>query len=201
MSGPVHETPLDHSYDGIQEYDNPTPGWWWMLFVVTVLFSIVYYTFFSFSPIAWTAADDYNAELSRRLRAQFSEIGTLEPDEATLLRYMHDEKWLLVGKSTFQANCARCHGAEASGGVGPNLTDEYFKNIHKLEDIAHVITNGANNGLMPPWKKLLHPNELVLTAAYVASLRGQNLAGRPAEGEQIPPWPTPPPPTSTQEGN
>ena len=41
MSGPIVPTPMDHCYDGIQEYDNPTPGWWWMLFWVTILFSVV----------------------------------------------------------------------------------------------------------------------------------------------------------------
>jgi cytochrome c oxidase cbb3-type subunit 3 len=35
-----NEPPLtDHSYDGIQEYDNPMPGWWVWLFVATVVYS------------------------------------------------------------------------------------------------------------------------------------------------------------------
>ena len=28
---------LDHSYDGIQEFDNPMPGWWKAIFVLTVM--------------------------------------------------------------------------------------------------------------------------------------------------------------------
>lgn len=31
-----------HSYDGIEEYDNPLPKWWFMLFVATFIFSIGY---------------------------------------------------------------------------------------------------------------------------------------------------------------
>ena len=42
---------------------------------------------------------------------------------------------------------------------------------------------------MPAWKTRLHPNEVVLMAAYVAGLRGKNLKGRPPEGEKIDPWP------------
>ena len=31
-----------HDYDGIQEYDNPTPSWWYLVFAATVVFSVCY---------------------------------------------------------------------------------------------------------------------------------------------------------------
>ena len=34
---------LDHSYDGIQEFDNPMPRWWVYLFWVTIVFSVLYW--------------------------------------------------------------------------------------------------------------------------------------------------------------
>ena len=40
---------LDHTYDGIQEYDNPMPRWWLLTFAGTVIFSIIYY--FNVGPI------------------------------------------------------------------------------------------------------------------------------------------------------
>ncbi len=190
MNRPATETVLDHCYDGIQEYDNPTPGWWWMIFWATVGFSVVYFTFFQFSPAAWTAAQEHDADVAANLRLQFGEIGDLAADEATLTRFLHDERWLLVGKNVYASRCVSCHGADGSGVVGPNLTDDHYKNVKKLEDVARVIANGAANNAMPSWKTQLHPNEIVLTAAYVASLRGQHLPGpRGAEGEVIPPWP------------
>ena len=33
---------LEHAYDGIQEYDNPMPGWWVIMFWVTIVFAIGY---------------------------------------------------------------------------------------------------------------------------------------------------------------
>ena len=36
------EETVGHSYDGIEEYDNPLPRWWFMLFVATVLFALGY---------------------------------------------------------------------------------------------------------------------------------------------------------------
>mgnify|MGYP000353584114 FL=1 len=29
-----------HSYDGIEEYDNPLPSWWYWNFVLTIVFAI-----------------------------------------------------------------------------------------------------------------------------------------------------------------
>lgn len=187
------ETVLDHSYDGIREYDNPTPGWWWLIFHGTVVFSVFYFVFFQFSPDAWTNAQEHDMAVARNLRLQFGEIGDLKPDEATLLKFMKDPKWLLVGKTVFAGRCVSCHGSNGSGLVGPNMTDDYYKNIKKITDIPTVISNGAANGAMPSWRNQLHPNEIVLTAAYIASLRGENLPStRPPEGEIIAPWPAAP---------
>src|SRR5690606_811529 len=36
------EETVGHSYDGIEEYDNPLPRWWFMLFVATVIFALGY---------------------------------------------------------------------------------------------------------------------------------------------------------------
>jgi cytochrome c oxidase cbb3-type subunit 3 len=154
------------------------------------VFSVAYFIFFQFSPASWTIEQSYQAAMAEDLRRQFAEIGELQPDAATLVKYMHDEKWRTVGESTFKAQCVSCHGAKAEGSIGPNLTDDFYKNIRVIEDIPKVVANGAANGAMPAWKTRLHPNEVVLVSAYVASLRGQNLPGpRPKEGEAIDPWP------------
>jgi hypothetical protein len=76
--------------------------------------------------------------------------------------------------------------------TGPNLTDENYLNVTKIEDIADVVTNGRKNGAMPAWKNELLPVEQVLVSAYVVSLRGKNLpsvGGRGKEGDIIAPWP------------
>ena len=90
----------------------------------------------------------------------------------------------------FQTHCASCHGKNGGGLVGVNLTDDHYKHVTTIEDIARVIENGAGGGAMPAWKnRLSHVNQVVLTAAYVASLRGTNVAGGKApEGTEIPPW-------------
>lgn len=190
---PDPEIPASHTYDGIQEYDNPTPLWWDLLFVGTILFAPVYIVWFH-SPLAGrTHAERYEGALAANMRLQFGELGTLTADEPTILKYMNDTKWQSVGKATFATHCVSCHGREGEGVSAPNLTDEHYLNVKQVTDIAGVIKNGAKAGAMPAWENRLHPNEVVLASAYVASLRGQNKSSaRPAEGNIIPPWPEAP---------
>ncbi len=183
----------DHSYDGIQEYDNPLPGWWTWLFVGTIAFCPVYWVYFHSGDPSRTVLAGYQQSVAANLKLQFAEIGELQPDRKTIVRYLDDPKWLVVGESTFQTHCTSCHGSHGEGKVGPNLTDDYWKNVKNIEDIAGVVKNGAANNAMPAWGNRLHPNEIVLVSAYVASLRGSaaGKGGKAPEGNQIPPWPKP----------
>ncbi len=187
---PQEELLTDHSYDGIQEYDNPLPGWWTWLFIGSFFFSIFYVVYFHMGATGRTIQDQYDQQAARIFELRFAEIGELKLDEATIVQYMNDPKWLSVGKVIYKTNCVSCHGPEGGGLVGPNLTDDHWKNVRKIEDIATVIQDGAANGAMPAWRnRLSHVNQIVLSAAYVASLRGNGATGKSPEGDLIPPWP------------
>jgi cytochrome c oxidase cbb3-type subunit 3 len=180
---------LDHEYDGIREYDNPTPGWWHAIFISSILFAFFYITFWHFSPLAWSVQESWEKDQVADYKRLFGAVGDLKPDESTILSMMVDQKMMGVAQSIFVGNCAVCHGKEASGINGVNLTDDYYKNVKKIEDIFTTITKGANLGAMPSWEQKLSKNERVIVAAYVATLRGKNIPGRAPEGEKIPPWP------------
>lgn len=181
-----------HEYDGIREYDNPTPGWWHAIFLLTIVFSLFYFTFWHTSPLAWSIQDAWQAEQTREFARIFGELGDLEGDQATILKMMGDERMLAVAQGIFLSNCAACHGRDGGGINGVNLTDDYYKNVRTLTDIYDVIDNGAANGAMPAWRNRLSQNERVILAAYVASLRGTKPAApRGAEGVPIPQWPQP----------
>lgn len=183
------QDPMEHEYDGIREYDNPMPGWWVWMFVFTIIFAVLYGIYYHSDVPGRDLITDYEMAVGEDLKARFAEMGDLKSDTASILQYAKKSDYVSAGMSIFKGNCVSCHGPNAEGLVGPNLTDDAWKNVKELSDIPRVIRDGANNGAMPAWKTRMHPNEVVLVAAYVATLRGKNLSGpRPPEGVVIPAW-------------
>ena len=190
---PEHGQLLDHEYDGIREYDNPTPSWWHAIFFACIFWGLFYFVFMHTSPIAPLPDRTWKAAQQGEFQRLFAGVGQFDNDQATILANMNDDKWMTLAASLFRGRCVSCHGGDGQGLVGPNMTDDKYKNIEKLEDFYGVISNGAAAGAMPAWKNQLNNNEIVLLSSYVASLRGRNLDGPGVDGEAtIPPWPEAP---------
>ncbi len=117
-----------HQYDGIQEYDNPMPGWWVWMFIGSFFFSIYYLVGMETGYIN-TYTDDLEENLTE-LEAVRANFAASQPaflvDEATLASYATYQAKIEAGAVHFTAQCAACHGAEGQGLIGPNLTDAYW---------------------------------------------------------------------------
>lgn len=183
----------DHQYDGIQEFDNPTPGWWFLIFALSVVWAGGYWIRYELNSTPPTLVGEWEDEVAEANKVLFAKLGDLKPNDATIMSLSENGDWMRVGESLFRANCVACHGRQGQGDVGPNLTDDAYKNIKVVADIPKVIREGANNQAMPAWRGRLSENEIVLVSSYVASLRGKNIPGRAPEGTPAAPWPKAPP--------
>ena len=191
MSEPQDHNVSIHVYDGIEEYDNPLPGWWTLLFQLSVVFAFCY-LFINLARPEWVETElEYQAAVEAENARQFKEIGNLEPDQATIMAFLNDpekQRFLSVGEAIFRTNCISCHGRKGEGGSGPNMTDESFLLVKTVTDIPQTVIKGSVSAGMPAWGNRLSTNEVVLVSAYVASLRGLDLPGKEAQGEAIPAW-------------
>ena len=179
----------DHAYDGIQEYDNPLPGWWTWLFILTIAFSVVYFMVSWMSGWQLSANFFYEKDVQEHMKVQYGELGKAQPDAQTILKLAGDERWNKAGAAIFAAQCALCHGSRGEGILAPNLTDDHYVNVTKIEDIVDVISRGRKDGAMPAFANRLQPAEILIVSGYVASLRGKNLpSARGVEGEKLAPW-------------
>ena len=65
-------------------------------------------------------------------------------------------------------HCTGCHGANLTGGMGPDLTDRAWLRGARPGEIFLVISNGTPNG-MPKWNDKLKPAEIWQLVTYIQS--------------------------------
>ncbi|HAA46658.1 MAG: cytochrome C oxidase cbb3-type, subunit III [Halomonas sp. 54_146] len=164
-----------HAADGIEEYDNPLPKWWFQLFVLTVVFALGYLVLYpglgNYAGIlGWSQEGQWEEEVAQA-EERFTPIFA-QYQEVPIPELAEDPEAMQVAERIYQNNCAVCHGSNAQGGYGfPNLTDDDWLYGGEPENILATLNNGRN-GLMPSWQQLGASNIENLTQ-YVLSLSEQ----------------------------
>ena len=186
-SPPEKDKLFEHTYDGIQEYDNPMPAWWVWLFVLTVVIAYPYIVRYHFGP-GKSPQEKWLAEQEAYSLQLLATYGELEADRETLLTYMDDATAMTGMSGLFRGRCAQCHVADGSGNVGPNLTDDRWINVKQITDIPEIIRTGLSAKGMPGWGDRLTETQIVLLSSYVAQLTRQPVEGKAPEGEPLVAW-------------
>ncbi len=169
------EETLGHNFDGIEEYDNPLPRWWFMLFMATIVFGVVYLILYpglgKFPGIlGWTQVNQYETEVERaeaRFAPIFARFADMPVEEVA-----QDQEALRIGQRLFATNCSVCHGSDARGSFGfPNLTDGDWIWGGSADQIRTTLVQGRQ-AAMPAWQQVLGDTGIRNTAAYVRHLSG-----------------------------
>jgi cytochrome c oxidase cbb3-type subunit III len=190
MAGPtndnIQDKLLNHTYDGIQEYDNPMPRWWLLTFAGTVIFSVIY--MFNIGPVGngKGRVADYEADMKAFAAAHPAPSGDLSPEQLNAI--LADRSLVEQGKTVYTTNCASCHRADGGGLIGPSLADNAWIHGGTPADIYKTVVNGVLEKGMPNWGKLLKPTQLQAVVAYVVALQGTNPANpKPPQGTAVTP--------------
>lgn len=85
-----------------------------------------------------------------------------------------DPAQLIDGEKTFKTICSQCHGKLGEGGVGPNLTDDYWLHGAAISDVVRSAKYGYPSKGMVPWQGTLKEAEIINVASYILTLRGTN---------------------------
>jgi cytochrome c oxidase cbb3-type subunit 3 len=169
-----------HNYDGIRELNNVTPPWFITAFIFSILFGIGYLYVYYVAKSAPLQIEEFNMAMKKAEdeKAQYLAIQGNNVDETTVT--MLGAADIASGRSTFQAKCTVCHGAAGGsmpGGVGPNLTDEYWIHGGAISSIFKTIKYGWPEKGMISWKDQLSPMQMAQLASYIKSLRGSKPTG------------------------
>jgi cytochrome c oxidase cbb3-type subunit III len=174
-----------HEFDGIRELDNDLPPWWVWGFYLTIIFAVVYLWRYHVTQTAPLQEQELQISLVRaeeQIRAYRATAANLI-DESNV-EYNTDPAWLERGAQVYAQNCVACHGANGEGGVGPNMTDDYFIHGGDIQTIFRIVKNGVLEKGMTPWKDLLSPSQMAQVASYIKSMQGINIPnGKAPQGE------------------
>lgn len=164
-----------HVADGIEEYDNPLPRWWFMMFVGTLVFGIGYLILYpglgNFKGVlGWTSDNQWEAEMVHAdefYAPIFDEYAKISIEDLA-----QDGDAMKVANRIYQNNCAICHGSNATGGYQfPDLTNNSWLYGGEPEEIRETIIKGRN-GFMASWSAMLGEEGTDNMAHYVLSLSG-----------------------------
>jgi cytochrome c oxidase cbb3-type subunit 3 len=184
-----------HELDGIKEYDNAMPGWLMAIWWGSLLFSAVYLMYYALSFGEGSMEAEYRGESQQAVAEVQSYVDAhplVPPSSAVLLAGAKNPQVVAKGEARFTKTCAPCHGAQAQGLIGPNLTDDRWIHGGQVEQIFQSVVKGWPAKGMPPWGRAIPPDEIAALVSYVRSLQGTNPANPKApEGDKVAPEPLP----------
>ena len=196
-----------HSWDGIEELNNPLPRWWLWTFYACIIWAIGYSILYPAWPLVKGATPGLLHWSSRGAVAQ--DIKTYEKanapmnallDKTDLTKVAADPKLdryaKNAGAAVFRTYCMQCHGAGAAGNKGfPNLLDDDWLHGGTINAIYTTILHGVRSPSdpdtrpapqMPAWGTMLEPKQITDVVEYVLQISGQkNDAAQAAAGKEV----------------
>lgn len=180
---------IDHGFDGIMELDNQLPKWWLGLFWFGLAYCVIYlfsYWLTDFAHPLKEYDDEYKAQT-----ASIAEYMKNTP-APTIDNAAYSPDNIAAGEEVFKTNCVSCHGDGGKGGIGPNLTDNYWINQPEktlFKNVFHMVENGSpNNPAMQAWGKngVITGFDIQNVSAYVYHINQELPPITPAQGGAAP---------------
>ncbi|MDH3589205.1 MAG: cytochrome-c oxidase, cbb3-type subunit III, partial [Gammaproteobacteria bacterium] len=167
---------MGHVWDGdLQEYNQPLPLWWLMLFYISMIFGIAYLILYPAlgnykGVLGWTQLGQYETELTQarnRYSGIYDRLAKLSIEELA-----RDEQAVDIGHRLYVNNCSVCHGSDARGApTFPNLADNDWLYGGEADAILTSILKGRA-GMMPPMGATMNEQAINNVTQYVLSLSG-----------------------------
>jgi len=194
---PAVET-TGHSWDGIEELNNPLPRWWLWVLYLTIIWGIGYTIAYPAWPMISGATQGILGPQERK--AVVAEIARFDaansdikaalvsmpladiPSDDALKSYA-----IPAGASVFKTNCSTCHGSGAAGIQDkgyPNLLDNDWLWGGDMDAIYLTIAHGIRNTADPDARysqmpaygvdALLEPAQIAQVVEHVLAISGQD---------------------------
>lgn len=165
----------EHTYDGIQEYDQKLPNWWLFTWYITIVWFLVWW--FAYYQLGIGRTDEEEMAVAAAFIQQQQEKALAGIDDAKLWAMSRDPVAVAAGRETYNTTCAACHGADLSataGGAklpGLPLHDKEWKHGGTPTQVLEIVRKGAPDVTkgMPAWEPVLGTRRVVEVVAFIMS--------------------------------
>lgn len=184
-----------HSWDGIEEYDNPLPKWWLWTFYITIVWAIGYTIAYPAWPLISGNTQGVTGDTARKavaadiarvneansgIEARLTEVALADiAQDPELKAYATN-----AGGAVFRTWCAQCHQQGAGGAKGyPALVDNDWLWGGTLDDIYTTIQHGIRDPQDPDTRYsemprfgadgLLDNTQIAQVVNYVLQIAGE----------------------------
>jgi cytochrome c oxidase cbb3-type subunit 3 len=193
----VYFTPAAQDHDGdepvwdenLREGSNPAPLWWFWMILAAMVFSVLYLMLYpglgSYAgALKWSQGGQYE-DHEEEFVEEFAEV------RGELLALTREELAaqpvaMAAAQKLFRANCAACHGAEATGQANlfPNLRNAEWQWGGSAEQIEQTIRNGRT-AVMIPWQAVLGDEGVNNVAGFVQTLADGGAQGHAGQAQYL----------------
>jgi cytochrome c oxidase cbb3-type subunit 3 len=177
----------EHSYDGIQEYDQRLPNWWLYTLYGAIAFWIVYWFIAIQAGSVQRDGDRVQAEMTRIAAVKMASSIDVSND-AKFWEMSKNPLFVDAGRQTFNSLCVACHLPSMRGksenptAVGPDLTDTAWLHGGTPKEIYRTVSTGVLAKGMPAWEPVVGQKKTAELVAYILSHHheGETITVQPA---------------------
>jgi len=164
-----------HDFDGIRELDNSLPPWWVNMFILTAIWAAIFMFYYHFGGGGPNQVEYYEQEVAQaKKEIAIALAGQSNAVDEANVTALTDASALGEGELIYKNSCVSCHGQAGEGGVGPNMTDEYWIHGGGIKNVFKTIKYGVPEKGMIAWSAQLKPADMQKVASYILTLGGTN---------------------------
>lgn len=169
LEGHKHKKPT-HDFDGITENRvTSPPAYFNILFYGLIIWGVIFCAYYLFS--GWSSHQEFEEKMAAHNNAYASAAPTAAPAaaaEAVPAAATDSSGGPVDAAALYASKCAGCHGANAEGGYGPDLTGDYEFG-KSPDDVRESIAEGRE-GKMPGFAGRLSSEEIDALVDYLLKL-------------------------------
>jgi len=164
----------EHTYDGIQEYDQRLPNWWLYTLYGAIVFWVVYWFVYMIAGLVPSDGEQVDAEMAKIAAVKMA--GSIDVTNDQLFWDMsRNPVFVEAGKQSYQSLCIPCHlpslrgKSENPAAVGPDLTDTAWIHGGTPKEVYVTVSKGVIPKGMLAWEPVLGQKKTAEVVAYVLS--------------------------------